>query len=359
MQEAFWGLYPAETRTASFPPPTIVTRAPQDETLYPNDGNCRRFAQLSRAFAQRAADRWNDTPEMSYLTKKIGKWMPDPSKGVAVDSRPRLSGIMDTINSTLAHGAETRLPSEFYDEKLRKTIENIGVEEWFAGYGESAEYRALGIGGLMGDIVERMVGSVESNGNDGLFEVGGGDSAPILSGRGGEKEIKMGLSGCHDTTLAAILASLGAFNGEPWPPYTSHIAIELFRKAEMPRLQAPPEEQIRKHDGISRSPKPITQQTAGWFGWFKKSSETTPTNLEDKQVGIARRKIEELSDEEKLKLNGYYVRLRYNDKPVTIPGCALPGNHLDGDESFCTLVGSPRSMFISLADTPIRRPSRR
>jgi acid phosphatase len=81
--------------------------------------------------------------------------------------------------------------------------------------------------------------------------------------------------------------------------------------------------------------------------------------LEDKQVGIARRKIEELSDEEKLKLNGYYVRLRYNDKPVTIPGCALPGNHLDGDESFCTLVGSPRSMFISLADTPIRRPSRR
>lgn len=341
LQETFWGMYPSHARSASFPPPTIITRAPADETLFPNDGNCRRFAQLSRAFAQRTADRWNNTSEMAYLTKNIGKWMPDPSKGVAVDSHPRLSGIMDTINSTLAHGPETQLPKEFYDEKGRSIIDKIGVEEWFSGYKESREYRALGIGGLMGDIVQRMIGSVEQNGNNGLFEVGGENRAPIINGRGGEEDIKLGMNGCHDTTLAAILASLGAFDGERWPPYTSHIALELFRQADLPRPQTPPEAQVAAHTMISSAPLPMRQS---WFGWFSKSA-TTPSNENDKQVGIARKKIEDLSDVEKAKLDGYYVRVRYNDKPMNVPGCALPGNHLDGDESFCTLV-SPTSSSL-------------
>lgn len=56
VQQSFWGMYPSSARTASFPPPTIVTRTKADETLFPND-SCRRFGQLSRAFAQRAADR--------------------------------------------------------------------------------------------------------------------------------------------------------------------------------------------------------------------------------------------------------------------------------------------------------------
>jgi len=59
LQQTFWGMYPGSARAADFPPITIITRAPADETLFPNDSNCRRFAQLSRAFAQRTADRWN------------------------------------------------------------------------------------------------------------------------------------------------------------------------------------------------------------------------------------------------------------------------------------------------------------
>lgn len=57
VQQAFVGMYPLSARTASFPPPTIITRAPADETLFPNESNCKRFSQLSRAFAQRTADR--------------------------------------------------------------------------------------------------------------------------------------------------------------------------------------------------------------------------------------------------------------------------------------------------------------
>ena len=260
--------------------------------------------------------------------------MPPHSNSVAVDSHPRLSGIMDTINSTLAHGPETRIPSEFYDDRGREIIDRIGVEEWFSGYHESKEYRAVGIGGLVGDIVSRMIGSVEKNGNDGLFEVGG-ETGKLGGGRGGEKDMKFGLSGCHDTTLAAVLTSLGAFHGEKWPPYTSHIALELFRKtSRMDGKTAPGRSSFE--EGVPS--KAVHHQEQSW--WFTMFGIGRGRNQEQVSApkGMARKSMQELSTEEKEKLEGYYVRIRYNDRPMVVPGCRTAGNHLEGDESFCTLV---------------------
>lgn len=348
VQQTFWGMYPLTARTASFPPPTIVTRTPADETLFPNDGNCRRFAQLSRAFAQRAADKWNESDDMKYINSKISKWMPESSKIVAVDSHPRLSGIMDTINSTLAHGPETRLPSEFYDKKLRDIVGKIGVEEWFDGYNESREYRTLGIGAQVGDIVERMVSKVEGVGLS-INEIGG-ENGRLGQGRGGETGIIFALSGCHDTTLAAFLSSFGAFKGEAWPPYTSHIAIELFRDRSgtysAPRSVPPEPKQTITHEEPRVTSKP------GWLSSMvglsaSKQTESpsqalkTPT-ASHTAAGIARRPVAELNDEEQKRLDGYYVRLRYNDHIMKVPGCAKPGNHLEGDDSFCTLEAFKR-----------------
>ncbi|RDA91512.1 hypothetical protein CP533_4580 [Ophiocordyceps camponoti-saundersi (nom. inval.)] len=289
LQQAFVGLYPPRHRLPTFAPPVIVSRAPADETLFPNDGNCRRFAALSRAFAQRAADRWNGSEDMAFLTRKLGKWMPDESPVVAIDSRPRLSGIMDSINASKAHGPRTRLPSAFYDPDVKRIVEKIGVEEWYAGYKESREYRALGIGSLVADVVSRMVDSATSS-----------------------SSLRLGLSGCHDTTLAATLASLGAFETEEWPPFTSHVAIELFRHADQP----PPS-----------SSSSSSWQLPSWLS-FRSSPDSN---------SLRRKPSSNLDDAERRLLDGYYVRVRYNDTPVTIPGCRAPGKHLDGDESFCTL----------------------
>lgn len=332
VQQAFWGFYPPSARTADFPPPTILTRSAADETLFPNDGNCRRFAQVTRAFAQRTADRWNDSPDMDYLTKVIGKWMPQDSQRVAVDSHPRLSGIMDTINATLAHSSETRLPEEFYDKKAAAIIDKISVEEWYSGYTESQEYRMLGIGSLMGDVVERMAGSAERSGNDGLVEIGG-ENEKLGVGRGGEKNIKFALSGCHDTTLAGILSSLGAFEDENWPPYTSHIAFELFRKG---RWTAPdtvtPRTSKNDHE-LSKS----TNAASWWTSLFGGGRATKDIDIAE-AGGLARKTTEELTEGERQKLDGYFVRIRYNDRVMQVPGCKAPGKHLEGDESFCTLV---------------------
>ncbi|KAI0155075.1 histidine acid phosphatase [Hypoxylon sp. FL1284] len=343
VQEVFVGLYPAAARAPGFPAPAVLARAPADETLFPNDGNCRRFAALSRAFARRAADRWNASDDMAYLTRLWGRWMPDGAPPVvAVDSRPRLSGIMDTVNSTLAHGPETRLPPEFYDPRGREITERIGVEEWFAGYKESREYRALGIGGLLGDVVGRMVGSAERSTADGEFEVARRlEAAPLRHGRGATP-VRFGLSGCHDTTLAAVLASLGAFDTPKWPPYASHIAIEMFRKADAASASRPGTG-VPSQQGAATIPPTESNSSGGsnaakstsWFGsLFSSSSRAKPGNP---PPGIGRRRMEELTAEERAKLDGYYVRIRYNDEVVKVPGCAAPGKHLDGDDSFCTL----------------------
>jgi acid phosphatase len=337
VQQAFWGMYPPSARTADFPPPTILTRTPADETLYPNDGSCRRFAHLTRAFAERTAGRWNDTDDMKYLSKMLQKYMPDQQK-VAVDSKPRLSGIMDTLNATLAHGPETRLPKEFYDPKVRAIIDKIGVEEWYSGYQESQEYRALGIGSLAGDIVSRMVGSVEQNGNDGLVEIGGEDGN-LGRGRGGERGIRLALSGCHDTTLAGLLTSLGAFEGEKWPPYTSHVAIELFRERQQQPMGAstvPP--RTRTSDDELKTAK--QEHSQSWWRSLFGSSRVAGSNedIPPSPEGIARKRISELTDGQRKALDGYFVRIRYNDRVMQIPGCAPPGKHWDGDQSFCTLV---------------------
>ncbi|PHH71319.1 hypothetical protein CDD83_5223 [Cordyceps sp. RAO-2017] len=229
MQQALLGLYPPHARAAGFEPPTVLTRSPADETLFPNDGNCRRFAALSRAFAQRAADRWNGSDNMAYLTRRLGRWMPDDSPRVAVDSRPRLSGIMDTINASRAHGPQTRLPPDFYDPRVKQIVEKIGVEEWYAGYRESREYRALGIGALLGDVVARMVASAERGRT--ARDDDAATMPPVADLQHAGVPPRFGLSGCHDTTLAATLASLGAFETDEWPPFTSHVAIELFHAA--------------------------------------------------------------------------------------------------------------------------------
>lgn len=178
---------------------------------------------------------------------------------------------MDTVNATLVHGSATALPKEFYEEDVRKNMDMIVVDEWFGGYPLSSEYRRLGVGPLLGEVLDRMLATTD---------------APEKAGR-----LKIGLMGSHDTTIASLLASLGAYDGK-WPHFTSSIAFEMFRKKELEKS------------------KSIWSRLTG---------------------GGAKEKED------------YYVRLKYNETPIVLKGCKKPGNHLEGDGSFCTLVSFPSS----------------
>jgi acid phosphatase len=260
----------------------------------------------------------NTTDDMEYLNKVFSKYMPESSPRVAVDSHPRLSGIMDTINATLAHGPATKLPPQFYDKKALEIIDKIAVEEWFAGYKENVEYRRLGIGGLMGDVVDRMVSAA--------LDGGWRSEVASSSAHGGKVPIKFAMSGCHDTTLASVLTSLGAYDNGRWPFFTSSIAIELFSTGD--DAQTP----------SNNSPQSAENGSSGFFSFLGKT-RTAPSDQQSlSPSSLARVPLSEFDDPLRETLRKYYVRLRFNDRPVRIPGCvSKTANHLPGDDSFCTL----------------------
>ena len=234
----------------------------------------------------------NRTAEMDYLNTLLQKWMPSQQR-VAVDSTPKLHGIWDTINSTLATaGPPTRLPPEFYNCKARTIIDRIITEEEYSGFKDSVEYRTVGIGALLGEAVQRMVRSSQEK-EPKLPPREGQDTRDDL---GFNKSLKVALFGCHDSTLAAVLASLGALEdgNDAWPSYTSSLSIELFRD--------------NKH------------------GELRQKYQIGPVEM-----------VAHGSQQ--------YVRIQYNECPITIPGCRPKGRHLDGDKSMCTLVSSINSSF--------------
>lgn len=93
------------------------------------------------------------------------------------------------------------------------------------------------------------------------------------------------------------------------------------------------------------TPAAVAGDSAARKGWYERifGGGNLASMKDDKNnapVGIARQNIEVLQASERAKLDGYYVRIRYNDKVMTVPGCKAAGKHLDGDDSFCTLVSS-------------------
>lgn len=94
---------------------------------------------------------------MRYVNTLLRRYMPT-QRPVAVDSKPSMHSLHDMITSTAASGHPAiRLPNEFYDPKAREIVDHIAFEEEYIAYQQNAELRRVGIGALLGDVVERMV----------------------------------------------------------------------------------------------------------------------------------------------------------------------------------------------------------
>ncbi|KAI9726455.1 MAG: hypothetical protein M1828_001277 [Chrysothrix sp. TS-e1954] len=347
-QQALTGLYPPGTWSAQAASTglDIVARDYSEENLVPNDPTCRRFRELGQIFAQRAADKYNTSPEMAFLTKKLGKYLQPPSDGrVKVDGKPRLSGIMDTTNAALAHrhlGSGTSLPGEFYEEKVRATMDKIVTEEWFAGYRVSREYRIVGIGGLMADLTRRALAAAAaaSSSSSSLQQTTTETRGEEERGRSPQK---LCLAGAHDTTIGAVLASLGCFpEGSKWPRFTAHVALETFvaRSSAETTTFTPTASASASASPSPSSPLPPPQtqpqpqpQKSSWSSYLPSLPSFLPSLLSPfpQTAPPPPDPLDHPTPQ------NTYIRLRYNDHPLTLPGCRSPGAHLDGDQTFCTL----------------------
>lgn len=227
----------------------------------------------------------NNTDEMRYLNTLVRRYMPT-QKPIAVDSKPSMHSLHDMITSTAASGHPViRLPKEFYDPKTRNIVDHIAFEEEYIAYQQNAEMRQVGIRALLGDIVERMVLQTEQ-------------SSTI------ESNSRLFLAGSHDCTLAAAMTAVSTVDmvtRGKWPPYGSVLTIELFGE----------QEDIFINKSVSSSLQPVACTHSS-----------------------------QLSDEQKACLSQYYIQIRYGNQSLVVPGCREPGRNWNGDEGFCTLVGS-------------------
>ncbi|KAH9477792.1 putative acid phosphatase SPBC4.06 [Psilocybe cubensis] len=98
--------------------------------------------------------------------------------------------------------------------------------------------------------------------------------------------LKILVHSTHDTAIAGLCSTFDVFD-DKWPAFTASITFELFKTRE------PESDQTRSQSILTRMGSPSS------------SSQ-------------------------------YYVRMRHQNKDMTLPICAQSGNHLEGHPEFCT-----------------------
>ncbi|KAJ3219632.1 hypothetical protein HDU67_000120 [Dinochytrium kinnereticum] len=155
-----------------------------------------------------------------------------------------------------------------------------GVAGGFGGVSWGEEVRKLAIGRFVGDLGEMMGAAVVGK----------------KEGWWGEREVpKLAIFSGHDTTLGPLLSSLGIFSGanRHIPDFRANLAVELMSRP-------------RRLSWVS--------QTLGWIGGGKEVTED------------------------------HFVRVRYNGRPVRLPGCSGMGSHYLGDPTVCTFEAFKKVM---------------
>ncbi|KIM85708.1 hypothetical protein PILCRDRAFT_816911 [Piloderma croceum F 1598] len=257
LQQIIHGFYPTSKCDVNVTP-TLFVRNGKDENLIGNAYGCKRLEVLLAGFAQAAAGAYNKTLEP--LDKIISKYI--GGNPIRVDGKPRASGVMDTIRAAIAHGI--KVPPEFRDKSVVDVIEQAVVAEWFSD--KTEEVRRLGVGRLLVDVSQKMQAKIDRDVDDPL---------------------KILVHSTHDTSLAAICATLDVFD-DNWPAFTASITFELFTKRE-----------------------------------------------EQNQGSYLQTVLQSLTSYPRPRL--HYVRMRYQNKDMVLPLCAAEGDHLPGSPEFCTL----------------------
>ncbi|KAL2312998.1 putative acid phosphatase SPBC4.06 [Schizosaccharomyces pombe] len=281
LEHVFSGLYPESKRKMGLP--VIFTRNWSDENLLPNENNCPRLVQLYEEFAERAAKLYD--PLLAGRASEMMSQFMNGQPVRVVSSHPRLSGLLDTINAAI--GSHVDFNPNLRDEQWLRDAETAVVEEWFGGYKVSKLMRQLGAGSLLNDLSMRMENFVVAEKNGSPYH-------------------RLALYGAHDVTIAAILASLDAFDYR-WPPFTSHLEMELF------------EDTSSKSDSQNQSGDNKTTD-------LKLFSDES-TDASNSAIVAASNSARDMFD--------WYVRITYNSTPVVMGACR--GQGYKGNDTICPL----------------------
>ncbi|GAA5947990.1 hypothetical protein JCM3765_007059 [Sporobolomyces pararoseus] len=270
------GLYPSSSSSSSDDNLRIpfMVRNWTEESLTPNTTSCRKLRKLDLLSIKRVTLEQNSS--LAQLDELFKPLFGEGNK-IRIDSNPRASGILDTLMVCRAHGI--KVPKVLQDPKVLTVLENAVVHEWFDGY-KNLEFKRLAMGRLFSDLHNQL--SLKVNHPE-------------------KEKLKLSINSCHDTSVAGIMNALDVFNGR-WPAFTANIGIELYAS--------------KSKDLQSTSSPPTSSPSSSSSSSSSATTTTTPPPPPP---------------------DHHFVRVLYNGKTLSLPGCQEPRNHLEGSQGkICT-----------------------
>ncbi|KAJ3261649.1 hypothetical protein HDU77_000763 [Chytriomyces hyalinus] len=288
--------------------------------LFPDwsDGiGCRALRQLLEPFQQLAVS--NNTAKMDAIVPVMSALFPNLNhiqnnhphatildKGTFAQLNTYFDALVAwdaagfNLGGKTANDSQTQQQNHMKSYEAMMQLSTVANQLLFHSFRDAGEkdprvFR-LGMGRVLGDICAVMSSrfdssQVERTVNDSAVAVtlqtyvkdlvpdSVAASEPIL------KDLKLAVFSGHDTTIAPLIASLGAYRGyvaEIWPPFGSHVVFEVV--------------------------------------------EHVPSSLTSK-----------LDSSQQPSIDNHYVRVRYNSDPLKLPFCQGRGSHFSEDPSLCRM----------------------
>lgn len=265
LQALLYGLYPISKRigitssgSSMF---TIHAMREKYETMYATP-QCARWVALEKRARLQMRHIFNEECHQLKTHPSLMALFGDENRPIKTDSdsttngsssddssqekRPSLHSILDDFSCRKAHGLP--LPDGF-DETLFKRLEHVVAREWFGAYLDQTELCRLSLGRFMGQFTQLMLDRIQNR---------KGPALAIYSG--------------HDSTLAPLLAAWKLFDNT-WPPFGSHLAIEVASDSRHPTMTFSPS-----------SSSSISRPFPNWF--VRVLHQNRPTRLPDCQEAI-------------------------------------------------------------------------
>ncbi|XP_077993285.1 lysophosphatidic acid phosphatase type 6-like [Glandiceps talaboti] len=174
---------------------TIYTDTSENEILYPNAFNCKRFGDFGRRF-------WHDQdilPGIKRFREQLQRIM-----GLADSFKLNIVEMRDNLRAMEAHN----LPIVRSLEPLVSIIDKRATEvmKYYVSRSTSEGLEVLQL--TTGPVVHMIRENMQQVNKMENFQ-------------------KFHIYSCHDTTLMALLCGLGIFD-EKWPPYAADLTFELY-----------------------------------------------------------------------------------------------------------------------------------
>jgi hypothetical protein len=195
VQSQLHGLYPPSTRSSVNLP--IYTVDPGTEYFYPNTDACPNLKPLLQAT--------QNTPEYHAFEAAMEPTLEQLENilGVSAAEMPSWTSLYDIVTAAQAHNQT--LPQGFDDALIAKInyAANFIMNVSFS----TDKIRRLGMGRVVADLKQNFLDAIQ-----------------------GRPTTKYNLFSAHDTTVGPLVIALGVWDGV-WPPYASHLELELWRSA--------------------------------------------------------------------------------------------------------------------------------